>query len=217
METTVEFKVWGRMALFSDPITRIGGEKCSYSVPTYEALRGVLESIYWKPTITWVVDKVRVMNKIKTQPRSAKLHKLNGSTDLSIYTYLSNVCYQVQAHFEFNPRRRGEFLEDWSCIKHLKIMRRAIEKGGRRDIFLGTRECQVYVEPVIFGAGDGYYDNVPEIPLGTMLHGINYPNQTGVPKMQVRFWQATMDKGIIKFPRPDECRLVRDVRKVELE
>ena len=148
METTVEFKVWGRMALFSDPITRIGGEKCSYSVPTYEALRGVLESIYWKPTITWVVDKVRVMNKIKTQPRSAKLHKLNGSTDLSIYTYLSNVCYQVQAHFEFNPRRRGEFSEDWSCIKHLKIMRRAIEKGGRRDIFLGTRECQGYVEPV---------------------------------------------------------------------
>ena len=35
---TVSFKVSGRKALFTDPLTRIGGEKCSYSVPTYEAL-----------------------------------------------------------------------------------------------------------------------------------------------------------------------------------
>ena len=27
------------MALFTDPITRMGGEKASYSVPTYQALK----------------------------------------------------------------------------------------------------------------------------------------------------------------------------------
>ena len=47
---TVEFVVHGRYALFSDPITRVGGEKFSYQVPTYQALKGILESVYWKPT-----------------------------------------------------------------------------------------------------------------------------------------------------------------------
>jgi CRISPR-associated Cas5-like protein len=50
-ENIVEFKVSGRYALFSDPINRIGGEKFSYQVPTYQALKGILESVYWKPTI----------------------------------------------------------------------------------------------------------------------------------------------------------------------
>jgi len=58
---SIEFKVWGRYALFTDPLTRIGGEKCSYHIPTYEALKGIAKSIYWKPTFVWVVDEVRVM------------------------------------------------------------------------------------------------------------------------------------------------------------
>lgn len=55
----VEFEVYGPYALFSDPLTRVGGEKSSYQVPTYEALKGVLSSVYWKPTITWYIDEVR--------------------------------------------------------------------------------------------------------------------------------------------------------------
>ena len=37
--------------MFTDPITKIGGEKCSYHIPTYEAVKGILKSIYWKPNI----------------------------------------------------------------------------------------------------------------------------------------------------------------------
>ena len=43
----VEFEVFGDYALFSDPLMRLGGEKCSYQVPTYEALKGILSSVYW--------------------------------------------------------------------------------------------------------------------------------------------------------------------------
>lgn len=39
-DNIVEFQVTGDYALFSDPILRVGGEKCSYQVPTYEALKG---------------------------------------------------------------------------------------------------------------------------------------------------------------------------------
>jgi CRISPR-associated protein Cas5d len=63
---TVEFEVSGKRALFSDPISRVGGEKTSYYVPTYEALKGILASVYWKPTIIWIIDAVRVMNPIQT-------------------------------------------------------------------------------------------------------------------------------------------------------
>lgn len=38
---SIEYKVYGRYALFSDPITRVGGEKCSYQIPTYEAIKGI--------------------------------------------------------------------------------------------------------------------------------------------------------------------------------
>ncbi|MDD6719658.1 MAG: type I-C CRISPR-associated protein Cas5c, partial [Lactobacillus porci] len=60
--TTFNFKVYGDYALFTDPIMKIGGEKFTYPVPTYQALKGIAESIYWKPTIQIFIDKVRVMN-----------------------------------------------------------------------------------------------------------------------------------------------------------
>ena len=97
---TISLRVYGRYALFSDPITRVGGEKCSYPVPTYQALKGIMESVYWKPTLIWYVDAVRIMNRIETQSKGIRPIKYNdGGNDLSIYTYLSEVEYQVRAHF----------------------------------------------------------------------------------------------------------------------
>ena len=46
---TIEFEVYGPYALFSDPVMRVGGEKTSYHIPTYEALRGIVESISGSP------------------------------------------------------------------------------------------------------------------------------------------------------------------------
>ena len=89
MENAIEFRLWGRRALFSDPITRVGGEKYTYPVPTYQALKGVVESIYWKPTIIWHIDKVRVMHPIRNEAINCKGIRYGDSSnyDLSIYTY----------------------------------------------------------------------------------------------------------------------------------
>ena len=76
---------------------RIGGEKCTYQTPTYEALKGILSSVYWKPTIVWIVDKVRVLNPIQTEVKGIRPVKYNGGNDLSFYTYLKNCRYQVMA------------------------------------------------------------------------------------------------------------------------
>ncbi len=213
MRNRIMFKVYGRMALFTDPLTRIGGEKASYAVPTYQALKGIVESIYWKPTIIWYIDEARVMNEIRTQSRAVKprIYQKEGN-DLSIYQYLSDVCYEVIAHFEFN-KNRPDLSADRNENKHWQIARRMVERGGRRDIFLGTRECQGYVEPVQYGKAEGFYDHAGRMPLGVMFHGFNYPDETGNDTLGVRLWQAVMEDGVLHFPRPEACSLVRQVRE----
>ncbi|WP_296826700.1 type I-C CRISPR-associated protein Cas5c [uncultured Megasphaera sp.] len=212
MRNEITFKVYGRMALFTDPITRMGGEKASYAVPTYQALKGIVESCYWKPTICWFIDEMRVMNEIRTQSRGVKPIVYGGGNELSIYKYLSDVCYEVKAHFEFNLHR-PDLACDRNENKHHNIAKRMVERGGRRDIFLGTRECQGYIEPVAYGEVPGFYDDIPAIPLGTMFHGFNYPDETGRDMLQVRLWQPVMEHGIVRFIRPEACTLVRDIRK----
>ena len=71
-ENSIEFVLRGRRALFTDPISRIGGEKFTYQVPTYQALKGILESIYWKPTLIWVVDQVRVIRPIRSESQAIR-------------------------------------------------------------------------------------------------------------------------------------------------
>ena len=85
---TVEFQVSGDYALFSDILTRPGGEKMSYPIPTYEALKGILSSVYWKPTIIWVIDSVRVMNRIRSVRKGIRPLKYGGGIDLSYYSFL---------------------------------------------------------------------------------------------------------------------------------
>ena len=97
----VEFEVTGDYALFSDPIMRLGGEKCTYQVPTYEALKGILSSVYWKPTLIWRILDVRVMNPIQTEVKGIRPIKYGGGNDLAYYTYLKNCRYQVRACFDW--------------------------------------------------------------------------------------------------------------------
>lgn len=214
MKNSISFKLWGRYAMFTDPITKIGGEKCSYHVPTYEAIKGVLKSIYWKPTLTWYVDKVRVINPIRTQTKGTKPLVWGGGNSLAIYTFLHEVEYQVQAHFEWNMHR-PELERDRIDGKHFSIASRMLDKGGRQDIFLGVRDCQGYVEPCEFGEGIGAYDNVDEVSHGVMFHGFDYPDETGVKELHSRFWRATMNHGVLEFPRPEQCDIRRFVRQME--
>lgn len=215
-QNSVTFKVWGRYALFTDPLTRIGGEKYSYQVPTYEALKGILSSVYWKPTIVWYIDKVRVMKPIRTQPRGAKPIKYqSGGNDLSIYTYLADVEYQVRAHFEWNENR-PDLAYDRNENKHFYVARRMIERGGRRDVFLGTRECQGYVEPCEFGKDKGFYDEYPgEISFGLMFHGFDYPDENKPGEFWARFWEPKMNKGVIQFIHPKDCKVSKFVRPMK--
>ncbi|KQO14751.1 type I-C CRISPR-associated protein Cas5c [Paenibacillus sp. Leaf72] len=216
MRNQIEFEVFGSYALFTDPLTKIGGEKFSYQVPTYQALKGIVESVYWKPTLIWYIDEVRIMNVIQTESKGMRPIEYNGGNTLAYYTYLKDVSYKVRAHFEFNPYRE-DLVYDRNEHKHHNIAKRSVQAGGRRDIFLGTRECQGYVEPCAFEEGTGFYDDVPEMDFGNMVHGISYPDETGREERETRLWRAKMYNGVISFIRPEDCTLTRKTGEGEVK
>ena len=217
---TVEFEVSGAYALFSDPIMRVGGEKSSLQIPTYEALKGILSSVYWKPTIVWYIDAVRVMNPIRMEVKGIRPIKYNGGNELAYYTYLKDCRYQVRAHFEWNENR-PELAADRNENKHHEIAKKMIRKGGRRDIFLGCRECQGYVEPCVFGEGAGAYDKTPELAFGLMYHGITYPDEAYSEetrgRMTARFWYPVMKNGVIHFLPPEDCPGQKPLREMPMK
>ena len=218
-QNIIEYCVSGRYALFTDPLSKTGGEKCSYQIPTYQALKGITESIYWKPTITWIIDECCIMNQIRTESKGIRPIKYSGGNDLSYYTYLHEVAYQIRAHFEWNENRK-DLSHDRNENKHYDIANRMVERGGRRDIFVGARECQGYVEPCDFGEGKGAYDGT-NLSFGIMVHGITYPDEADREeekgKMTVRLWNAQMKDGIIHFLRPEQCEIRHILRNARLK
>ena len=120
----------------------------------------------------------------------------------------------MQAHFEWNLFR-SDLEQDRIDGKHFQIAQRMVAKGGRQDIFLGTRECQGYVEPCRFGEGVSPYDDEHEpLAYGVMFHGFDYPDETGKNELWSRFWRPEMKNGIIEFPRPETCDIRKFVREM---
>jgi CRISPR-associated protein Cas5d len=111
------------------------------------------------------------------------------------------------------PDLAGDRNED----KHYQIAQRMLEKGGRRDIFLGSRECQGYVEPCRFNGEPGYYDGEGELSYGLMFHSFEYPSESGIEKLYARFWQAKISAGVLNFLRPESCPHKREIRPMQTE
>lgn len=203
----ISFIVYGEYALFTDPLLKVGGEKMTYQLPTISALIGVVESIYYKPSIKWVIDEVKILNPIEMESKAVRPINYSGGNTLAQYTYLVKPAYAVRAHFEFNENRM-DLQNDFNENKHHSIALRCVNKGGRRDVFLGTRECQAYVEPCDFDEVKGHYDDVT-IQFPAMLHSLDYPDQTGKDYIETLFWSPKIEKGIIKVISKSECTMRR--------
>lgn len=140
--------VEGDYACFTRPEMKV--ERVSYEVPTPSAIEGMLKSIYWKPSIYYVIDKIIIFSdvnfiNVRRNEVSDKLlfsrvkkqmnHDLDG--DLSIYAsecrnqrasmLLKNVKYGVEFHFELSGIRSDD--EGMNSAKHYSIIKRRIEKG----------------------------------------------------------------------------------------
>jgi len=213
-ENLITYRVFGRRAMFSMPENRIGGEKISYQIPTYQAIKGITESIYWKPTIIWKIKRIRIINQIQSETQGVKPIIMKGGNTLGFYTYLKDVEYEVEAYFEWNDNR-PDLIKDRNENKHYFMAKRSLERGGRRDVFLGTRECQAYVEPCEFGEKKGNYDEIEELGFGFQFHSFTYPDEIGKNEKEsltANFWNPIMKKGIINMFKPQECSIKREIK-----
>ena len=219
---TFYYKLFGDYALFTDPVTKGGGEKFTYQVPTYQALKGITEQIYWKPTIQYYIDAVKVIKPIQTETKGIVAALKNGKKDLNYYTYLRNVEFIVKFHFEWNENR-PELDYDRNKNKHQAILQRSIKRGGRRDIFLGTRECVGYIEEsdeTEFENTISFYKD-KQISFGFMFHSFIYPdeayNEETEGKLTSSFTNIVMKDGVIDFIRPEDCEIHQQLRNYSIK
>lgn len=203
----IKFKVHGDYACFTRPEMKV--ERVSYDVITPSAARGIIEAIYWKPAIRWVIDKIYVMNEIKfTNVRrnevsqkissgSIKSAMKGGSVELyqvapdirqqRAAMILKDVCYIIEAHFEMTDEAGPEDTPE----KHYNIALRRLRRGQcYHQPYLGTREFAANFEVVEDELGTGFYSG--EMDLGWMLWDINFQND-----MTPIFYRAIMTDGII--------------------
>lgn len=204
-------RIKGEYALFVDPLTKGGGEKVSYPIPTKQALLGIVDACYFKPTISNHIEEVRVINPIQTQVRGNRALIKKYSSDLNYYSYLADVEYLVKFYFTWNLSRQ-DLINDRNMKKHEAIMERSIRKGGRRDIFLGTRECVAYLDWISedeFLSKKSYYqDN--KISFGIMFNQFKYPTQED-EKLRAYYSEVILDNGLVKYKDLEDCTIYNEV------
>ncbi|MEG0588199.1 MAG: type I-C CRISPR-associated protein Cas5c [Akkermansia sp.] len=161
MSKPIKLHVWGDYACFTRP--ELKAERFTYDVLTPSAARGILEAIYWKPQMQWIIDRIHVLNPIcfsqirrneigikMVKPNTSLLNGGSGNIGINIEdnrqqrasTVLSNVSYVIEAHIklrqvDINPDINSE-------MKHLEIFTRRASKGQCfHQPYFGTREFPV--------------------------------------------------------------------------
>lgn len=210
MSFGIKLKVWGDYACFTRPEMKV--ERVSYDVMTPSAARGILEAIYWKPAIRWVIDRIHVLNPIrfmnirrnevasKIPLRNVKTAMKDGQSPLELFIesdrqqraamILRDVDYVIEAHFEYVGG------EDQNDGKHLDMFnRRAREGQCFMQPYLGCREFPAHFRLLENGESVPASQLRGNQDLGFMLHDIDFPDD-----MTPHFFRAEMNEGMIAIP-----------------
>ena len=60
----MDLKLWLKAIMPPSHRPEMKVERVSYDVPTPGALEGLIKSVYWKPAIRYVIDKIIIFNPI---------------------------------------------------------------------------------------------------------------------------------------------------------
>lgn len=165
MSKGIKLHVWGDYALFTRPEMKV--ERVSYDVLTPSAARNILQSIYWKPQIEWIVDSIQILkpivftsvrrNEVASKAVTPTAAAMSGvETDRigicpeddrqqRASLVLKNVAYIISAHFdvlECTLEKGGPILSEAECAaKHISIFNRRASSGQAfQQPYLGCRE-----------------------------------------------------------------------------
>lgn len=228
----IRLHVRGPHALFTRPELKV--ERVSYDVMTPSAARGILEAIHWKPAITWVIDRIHVLEPIRFQSirRNEVGHKAPAGTikramnrgDLEgvqllvdddrqqrASTVLVRPAYVIEAHFVLTEQAETSETEG----KHLDIFNRRAAKGQCfHQPCLGTREFAAAFELIPPGAALPARNPEAETSdlgfgaprdLGFMLWDIDH----AAPGRPSLLFRATLRDGVMEVPQPGSPEVKR--------
>jgi CRISPR-associated protein Cas5d len=191
-------QVSGEAALFSRPELKV--ERVTYPVMTPTAARGVLEAIFWKPEMRYLVVAIEVLKKIRqftirrneTTALVSVDQALRGARvdtaaarDQRSAVCLRDVAYRIHAHVELTDQATK------TAAAYRDQFRRRVSRGACfHQPYLGTREFSAD-----FGDPDGTerYDHTED--LGVMLHSIHFG-----PPIRMEWFTARLDHGVLHVP-----------------
>ncbi len=186
--------VEGDYALYTRPEMKV--ERVSYDVPTVSAMEGLIKSVYWKPAIRIVIDKIIVFNPIKfinirrnelkeKITQQSVMSQMKGKGSAEIYAseqrsqrtgmILKDVKYGVEFHFEMTGNKSDH--EDENEEKHYNIMLRRLKNGQCfRQPCLGCREFSVKRLELVDEFDISLIDESlkGDVDLGFMLYGLKF-------------------------------------------
>jgi len=214
----ITIRVRGSYALFTRPEMKV--ERVSYDVITPSAARGIIEAVYWKPAIRWVIDKIHVLSEIQfTNIRRNEVSE-KASTDNALQVMkggkkllyisvvdsrqqrasmvLKDVDYVIEAHFEKVEKEWGERSTEEG---HYNIVLRRLRQGQHFHApCLGTREFPARVELIEDRR------EIPKSPLtgtrdyGWMLYDLDFSNPRDI---KPKFFKAQMLDGVIDLTKAE--------------
>lgn len=208
----ITVRAQGQRACFTRP--ELHTERASYDVITPSAARGLLEAVYWKPAIKWVIDGITILKPIafesirrnevgsKLSFVSAKKAWKNGAPIYQSASddrqqrntlYLSDVDYIIEAHFEMTDKAGP----DDTPQKHYNIALRRLRTGQWfHHPYFGTREFPADVTLVEDDDAipESYYAGESERQLGLMLYDLDFSDPSRPAPI---FFRAVMRAGRI--------------------
>lgn len=168
MSKGIRLHVWGDYALFTRP--EMKAERVSYDVMTPSAARAIVSSIYWKPEIEWIIDRIVILNPIRfTSVRRNEVASIAVSPNKETMQgqevekigiaieddrqqraslILTDVAYVIEAHFNVLSRTVEKGKEEVSLeeceAKHISMFNRRASAGQCfRQPYFGCREFPV--------------------------------------------------------------------------
>ena len=210
----------GKYACFTRPELKV--ERVSYDIITPSAARGILEAVFWKPAIRYVIDEIRICNPIrfenirrnevssKANPSKEHIYATNDRTQRAA-TILKDVRYIVTAHFEPTDKLGdGDKLPDGSFNhgKFAEMLTRRLRLGQQyHQPCLGTRE---------FPAVLRLLETEKSLPkaiqedrnFGLMLYDMDYVKDKDgkVTAFVPTYFRAEMQRGIVDLRNVEVLR-----------
>lgn len=204
---SIMVEAWGDYALFTRPEMKT--ERVSYDCITPSAARGLIESIYYHPSLRWHIDRIYILNPIcftnlrrneidcKISAGNMMSDAKNGRTSYIVSSnhiqqratmMLQNVHYVIEAHFTMTDKASPLDTPG----KFQNIVKRRLRTGQcYSQPYFGCRECTAYVKQWEGGT-------IPTITetrdLGWMLYDMDYSNPSDIRPM---FFRAQIVNGII--------------------